>query len=292
MSRNSAAIRKLTGEAEELLAQVRAQRITRVPDPVQWAQAALGFELDQWQRRIMRSNHSRLVVIAARQSGKSVVTGAKTAYEAASRPGLRVVTVAPSFRQAALLADKVEVALNANSVPYDRQRERMTLSNGSTIVTLHGDRPATLRGHTADLLLADELGFARADLAPAIYPMLGASGGRLVAISSPNGPAGPLYDLSQQAGVELIRVPASDVTHFDPEVIAELRGRLGPALARQELDAEFVASSASVFSAETLDAMFGSIDAFGTGEEEVEAERAQAELTHQVNERMRERFGL
>lgn len=292
MSKHGPSIKKLTGEAEELLAQMRAQRVTRSPDPVTWAEKALGFELDHWQRKIMRSNHPRLVVVAARQSGKSVVTGAKTAYEAATRPGLRVVTVAPSFRQAALLADKIEAALSANHTPYERYRERMTLGNGSTIVTLHGDRPATLRGHTADLLLADELGFARADLAPAIFPMLGASGGRLVAISSPNGPSGQLYDLSQQEGIEFIKVPASEVAHFDPAVITELRGRLGPALARQELDAEFVASAASVFSAETLDTMFGDIDDFGTGENAAEEEREAINKQLVMAEKLGRRFSI
>lgn len=296
MSKNGPAIRKLKDEATLLLEQIRAQRTQRVPDAVQWAEQALGFDLDHWQRKIMRSNHPRLVVIAARQSGKSVVTGAKTAFEAATRPGLRIVTVAPSFRQAALLADKIEVALQSNHIPYERHREKMTLGNGSTIVTLHGDRPATLRGHTADLLLADELGFARADLAPAIFPMLGASGGRLVAISSPNGPTGPLYDLSQQEGVELIRVPAAEVTHFDPAVIAELRGRLGPALARQELDAEFVASASSVFSADALDAMFAPAPDFDGGEAETESELDRLEKERRTEEarraRLKERFAV
>ena len=97
---NRIKVKKVIEDAESLLIQMRAQRASRGPDPVEWAQTALGFDLDHWQKRIMRSDHPRLVVVAARQSGKSVVTGAKTAYEAATRPGLRVVTVAPSFRQA------------------------------------------------------------------------------------------------------------------------------------------------------------------------------------------------
>lgn len=264
----------LMAQAEAFRAEMEADRAAiACPDPVAWAERALGFPLDTWQQTIMRSRHHRLVVIAARQSGKSVVTGAKTAFEAATRPGLRVVSVAPSFRQATLLADKIEAALHANGVPYTRQRERLTLDNGATVAILHGDRPGTLRGHTADLLLADELGFARADLGPAIFPMLGQSKGRLIAISSPNGPSGPLYDLSMQDGIELIRVPAREVSHFDPATIAELRGRLGPALARQELDAEFVASAASVFDADTLSAMF----AVGPDLDPSEGEAAEAQ---------------
>jgi hypothetical protein len=226
------------------------------PGPVAWAQAALGLELDGWQQQIMRSGSDRLVVVAARQSGKSVITGAKAAFEAQTHPGLRVVVVAPSFRQAGLLADKIEDALTRSGNPPNRKREALSLPNGSRVVVLPGDRASTVRGHTADLLVVDELGFARPDLTAAILPMLQASGGRLVAISSPNGPSGLLYELSRAEGVEVIRVPAGEVSHFDPAVVAEIRGRLGPQMARQELDAEFVASSASVFDGDTLAAMF------------------------------------
>ena len=254
---HKAKLRRTIAEAETLLADMQARRIAITErDPVRWAENALGIDLDTWQRDIMRSTHDRLVVVAARQSGKSVVTGAKAAFEAATHPGLRVVTVAPSHRQASLLADKIEAALTGSGVSYNRVREKLHLDNGSTVSILHGDRPDTLRGFTADLLLADELGFTKENLLPAIMPMVAASRGRLVAISSPNGPSGPLYDLTRQDGVELLTVPASQVRHFDPETIAELRSRLGPALARQELDAEFVASASSVFSADVLDAMF------------------------------------
>ncbi len=62
--------------------------------------------------------------------------------------------------------------------------------------------------------------------------------------------------MSSQDGVQFMRIAADDVAHFNPDVIKEIRGRLGPALARQELDAEFVASASSVFDASALDAMF------------------------------------
>jgi hypothetical protein len=85
-------------------------------------------------------------------------------------------------------------------------------------------------------------------------------------------------------------VAASSVSHFDPDVISELRGRLGPALARQELDAEFVASLASVFSAETLDSMFAPVDEFGTGEDEFDEQ--EAELDYKIKIDSRKRFGI
>ncbi|MEP1354494.1 MAG: terminase family protein [Tateyamaria sp.] len=227
-----------------------------LPDPVKWAEQVLGFALDPWQQNIMRSQHHRLVVVAARQSGKSVITGAKDAYDAMRIPGLRVVVVSPSFRQSALLAAKIDDALAGSGQAVKRVRERMTLPNGSTVQVLHGDRASTLRGYTADLLLADELAFAKPELAPAILPMVGASKGRLIAISSPNGPGGIVYDMAHQDGVEFMQVPARAVGHFDSAVIAEIRGRLGAQLARQELDAEFVASASSVFDADALDRMF------------------------------------
>jgi hypothetical protein len=230
----SAATRKsLLAEVDRLvLSSAELMQADARLDPVAWAQDALRLELDGWQRQIMRSASDRLVVVAARQSGKSVITGAKAAFEAQTRPGLRVVVIAPSFRQAGLLADKIEDALTSSGARPTRKREALSLPNGSRVVILPGDRASTVRGHTADLLVVDELGFARPDLTAAILPMLQASGGRLVAISSPNGPAGLLYELSRAEGVEVISVPAAEVSHFDPAAVAEIRGRLGPQMAR------------------------------------------------------------
>ncbi|WP_170756418.1 terminase large subunit domain-containing protein [Ruegeria lacuscaerulensis] len=204
----------------------------------------------------MRSESQRLVVVAARQCGKSVISGALAAHRALTRPGYRIVLVAPSFRQSSLLADKIHDALIGSDAEVKRVKEKLTLPNQSTVTVLHGDRSSTLRGHTADLLIGDELCFCKPEIYPAILPMVGSTGGRFIAISSPNGPSGIVYDMSSQDGVQFMRIAADDVAHFNPDVIKEIRGRLGPALARQELDAEFVASASSVFDASALDAMF------------------------------------
>lgn len=132
----SAATRKaLLTEVDRLvLSSAELMRLDTKPDPVAWAQDALGLELDGWQQQIMRSASDRLVVVAARQSGKSVITGAKAAFEAHTHPGLRVVVVAPSFRQAGLLADKIEDALIHSGNPPTRKREALSLPNGSRVV--------------------------------------------------------------------------------------------------------------------------------------------------------------
>nr|WP_321254232.1 hypothetical protein [uncultured Ruegeria sp.] len=207
----------------------------------------------------MLSQHHRLCLVVCRQGGKSVSVGAKAGYEAHIHHGLRVVAVAPSFRQASLLTDKIQQALLNHGIWCKRVKERLTLANGSWVQVLGGDRPDTLRGYTADLVLIDEIGFLRAggaDLIAAVMPMIAQSRGKLIAISSPNGPSGFLFDFFHQGGVEAMRVKASEISHFDQSVIEEIRGRLGPALASQELDAQFVSSSRSVFDADALAAAF------------------------------------
>ncbi len=234
------------------------------PDPVEWAEHALGgVTLEGFQRQIMRSDHHRLCAVICRQGGKSVITGTKAAFEAYTKPGYRIVIVSPSFRQSMLLAVKIESALNHHGIWYNRVKERLTLANGSSVVVLPGDRPDSIRGFTADAVIIDEIGFLRgggAELIPAIMPMITATNGRLIAISSPNGPSGFLYDFFHQEGVEAIQVKASNIAHFDPKVIREIRGRLSPALASQELDAEWVASSSSVFDADAISRMFAAPD--------------------------------
>ena len=65
-------LKRLMEQAEAFRVEVVADGMSfETPDPVAWARRALGFELDGWQQRIMRSEHPRLICVAARQSGKA-----------------------------------------------------------------------------------------------------------------------------------------------------------------------------------------------------------------------------
>ena len=247
----------LYNELERLRARLVAATADVDPDPCLWASKSLGVTLDDWQAEIMAADSHRICVIASRQSGKSTVTAARAAYTAASKPGHRIVLVSPTFRQSSALRSKVLGCLQRAQVGYDQTREQIRLLNGSTIRALPGDDPDKVRGATADLVIIDECAFVKATVAAAILPMLASTGGDLIAVSTPNGPQGLFHELSTSKDVLVIKVPAERISRFDPHTIADLRIRLGPARASQELDCAFVVANRSVFDANALAAMFG-----------------------------------
>ncbi|WP_170475221.1 terminase large subunit domain-containing protein [Ruegeria arenilitoris] len=230
-------------------------------DPCQWAEKALGFPLVEFQRKVMLSKSDRLCVLAARQSGKSQISAALCANQASTRANYRINIIAPTFRQGLLLAEKIEHCFQSHDVGYKRIREQMTLENGSRINIYPGDRPESVRGGTCDLLCVDEAGFIKDSLVAAVVPQIAATRGRMVLISTPNGPRGFLFDSYNAPEFETMKVSAYDIEHFDQDLIAELKARLGPALSRQEIESDFVASGASVFDSSVLDNLFSPSDA-------------------------------
>lgn len=247
------------------------------PDPVAWAGYALGFDLDPWQGDVMRSEAPTIAVVCARQTGKSTTTGAKVANELAFTPGIHALLIAPTFRQSRWLAEKVLAPLRAHGIAVDATQERIVLPNGSFITVAHGDRPDTVRGPAVDLLVIDEAAFIKAALFAAVLPMLAATRGRLVCLSSPNGRSGDFYEMTLDPSVETFRVRAADVSRFDPAQIAAIRRRIGPHRAAQELDAEFVVAAGGVFSGDALAAMFGE-QLFPLGPSDEAVANAEADL--------------
>ena len=226
-------------------------------DAVAWAEEGLGLSLETWQAKVMTSTARRFVLLACRQSGKSSISAARAAWDAASAPGSVTLMLSSTLRQSVLLAEKAARVLERHALLAKSTTQRLELQNGAVVHVLPGDDPDKLRGFTADLVVLDESGYVRRAMAAAIYPALVARQGRLAALSTPGGTSGLLYDLWTSEGVERLRVPASEVTHLDQDFIADLRLRLGP-LARAELDAEFLSGSGGLFHEKVLEAMFGS----------------------------------
>jgi hypothetical protein len=76
------------------------QRLTWALDPVSFAEDRLNFIPDPWQRRLLRSRSSWLLLNCCRQSGKSTTTAIVALHQAIYGPGL-VLCVSPSLRSRA-----------------------------------------------------------------------------------------------------------------------------------------------------------------------------------------------
>ena len=75
-----------------------AADLTLALDPAEVFRRAVG-EPDSWQAKVLRSGAPRILLLCARQTGKSTPTAALALYEALYRAGALVLLVSPSLRQ-------------------------------------------------------------------------------------------------------------------------------------------------------------------------------------------------
>ncbi|MDR7029820.1 terminase large subunit domain-containing protein [Rhizobium rosettiformans] len=229
-----------------------------------------GLIPDPWQRRFLRSTVSRLLLLCARQTGKSTTTAALAAHCALYEPGALILLLSPSQQQSRELFRKVTEFVRglANLDLEAESASRIEFPNGSRIVCLSGN-PLTVRGFSAPrLIIIDEAAFIDDELAHSVTPML-AGGGRLIAMSTPNGRRGWFYEnwISNDPLWERMRVTASDSPRISAEFLATERASKPEWRIRQEYGVEFVDTDETLFPAETVAAAItpAVTPLFGTG---------------------------
>ena len=230
-------------------------------DPVSWVAERLGLTLDQWQKDLLLADPHRLLLLTPRQSGKSTTVGALAAVRMVDRPGSRVVVLSPSQRQSTLLTAKVLDCLRDESL--ERESAQVVAHvNGSVLHSLPGDRPATVRGVTADLVIVDEASRVRDELIAACFPMVASTDGGLMMLSTPAGQSGQFYSawIDETGEWQKVRVSLADVSHYSPGVLKTMRRRLGPRVFSQEFENVFLDLPGALFSGDVLDRLFSRPD--------------------------------
>jgi Terminase large subunit, T4likevirus-type, N-terminal len=236
-------------------------------DPVRFA-AAAGFPaLDDWQRQALRSTAPRQQWLVARQVGKSTTAGLMAAHQALYVPGSLVLCLAPTLRQSSLLFRKVLATYAAVGRPVDAEAESrlsLELQNGSQVVALPGTAETIVGWSSAALLLLDEAALFPDSLLESAFPMIAASRGRVVSLSSAYFARGWFYDLWQAHDTvptwEKIKVTAPESSRFTPEILAEARRILGPTAYASHFLCEFVQASGSLFNLADVDAAIKEYD--------------------------------
>ena len=217
-----------------------------------WARAALGFEADERQGEILDCESRRVLLCCTRQWGKSTVTAVRALYEAWFEPGRLVAVVAPTLRQAGYLLAKVR-ALTEERLGVKAQRDpragqgdglSVRLPNGSAVLGLPADADTTRGLSAVDFLIVDEAARVADETYHAVRPFLATTGGRLWALSTPNGQAGFFYDAWHEGGAEWKRVaaPATECARIPAWFLEDERQALGEHVFRQEYLCEFLAS--------------------------------------------------
>lgn len=216
------------------------------------------MEPDAWQRQVLASESSQILLLCSRQAGKSTVAAALAVRAALLQAGALVLVLSPSLRQSGELFRKVLQHFNALGRPISVRGEsalRVEFTNGSRVVSLPGDE-GTIRGFSGvTLLIIDEAARVTDDLYCAVRPMLAVSRGRLIALSTPFGQRGWFFEAWRSDEVwERIRVTANECPRIQTEFLEEERKALGERWFRQEFMCSFEDTIDAVFLAADIEA--------------------------------------
>lgn len=220
-------------------------------DPVLFARRA-GVEPDPWQADVLRSTARRLLLNAARQSGKSSTTALVALHTALYRAGALVLVLSPSERQSKEFFRKVVDVYGALGRPVPPESETtlwLELEGGSRVVALPG-KEGKIRGFSGvDLLVVDEASRVDDSLYYAIRPMLAVSGGRLLTLSTPWGRRGWWHDAWANGGPswQRVEVPATLCPRIPADFLEEERRSLPPLVFQSEYECIFTDTDTQAF---------------------------------------------
>ena len=231
-----------------------ADALIRGLDPVELCRN-LEMQPDPWQIDVLRSRSPRILLNAARQSGKSTVAALLALHVALFQRGSTVLVLSPGQRQSKLLFDKSVQAYRSLGRPLVSESESalsLRLENGSQLVALPGSAPL-IRGYSVRLLVIDEASRVPDDVYAAVRPALAVSGGKVIAISTPSGQRGWWYEAwtSKVETWQRFEIPATQCPRISKEFLdAE---RLSNPFFESEYMCSFVAADPErVFPADAL----------------------------------------
>jgi hypothetical protein len=142
-------------------------------DPVLWVREVLGVVPTKWQETFLRAPRGAFImVLTARQIGKTTVAAWAIAHAMMFYPGSLSVIACPAQRQSAEGVRRIRhILLNAGAEFKSENVYALELKNGSRVLALPGD-DETIRGLTVDgWIVADEAARLNEDLITALHPM-------------------------------------------------------------------------------------------------------------------------
>nr|WP_272506850.1 terminase family protein [Salinibacter ruber] len=216
-----------------------------------------GLEPDPWQKALLTSDWERALLNCARQSGKTTASAALALEAALEATDNLVLILAPARRQSKEFLRSVRSLYRdaAPDVGLDKVSElRLRLENESRIIALPG-KEGTVRGYTADLVIADEAARVPDSAYVATRPMLAVSGGRFVGLSTPAGQRGWFYTAWEtQDDWEKVEISGWDCPRMSEEFLEQEREEMSEFEFSQEYEVQFRDTEDQLFSTENIEA--------------------------------------
>lgn len=193
-----------------------AKHLAATLDPFSYLQS-LGFEAFDWQKEALKPGITRLILLCARQAGKSTIIAAKVVHRAKYFPGSLIMLFAPTEDQAEELMAKISVLMSQDPdiILVRDSSETKKLLNGSRIKAFTAS-PKSARGYSdPDIIVFDESAQVEDELYLTVRPMM--TGGRtdLILLSTPYGKKGFFYKTWSEASKRWhkVMVKPQDILH-------------------------------------------------------------------------------
>lgn len=228
-------------------------------DPVQMMRDA-GFEPDPHQVELLHCDDPQTLICWPRQSGKSQTCAVKVLHGALFDPGDTVILAGEKQQQAQEVFEKAfemhARLIEIGELPeVTRSGDELEFSNKSRILA----KPSvveSIRGYAAKRTLIDEAAFTGDDTLAKVAPMLSATGGQLLAASTPNGARGWFHDAwhSNDPAWRRLTVTVEALPRLSAQELSRQRTLLTPLQFRQEFLLEWLDSEQQFFPTEVIKA--------------------------------------
>jgi hypothetical protein len=210
----------------------------------------IGKPGDEWQKRLLRGRHSRLMLNCSRQAGKSTVTACIALLEVICFAPALVLVICPAARQSKEFLRNVSRFSKRLGVKSTQESTtHMEFANGSRILALPSEEE-TIRGFSeVGLLILDEASRIPDELYNSVKPMLAVSNGRIAILSTPYGKRGFFHkEWTTGEEWERVMVTAEQCPRITKSFLDKERRDLGHIFFRQEYMCEFAELTNAVFS--------------------------------------------
>ena len=203
-------------------------------DPTLWAKDVLGISPRMWQEQFLRVSRGQdVLVLTARQIGKTTAAAIAIAHTAIFKSGSVSVVACPAQRQSAELLRKVrEMVLKGGAKLTSDNVYGIELANGSRVLALPGSEES-IRGLTVDgWIVVDEAAYVQDDnLIAALRPMRAQRPeARFIMLSTANSRTDPFWSAWETGGESWVRIQVTvdvDPTLYSQDYLDRERKELG-----------------------------------------------------------------
>lgn len=145
-------------------------------DPVAFQIAYLNQQPHAKQIEVLNSKQKHKIIVCGRRSGKSQMIAGEIIRGAVTKQYPRQIVIAPTYKQAMIVFDKIIELGNVANVMNDIEKithnpPEITYKNKSFIYFASADNPNSLRGEAWDRVFKDESSFIKRGADNAIKPL-------------------------------------------------------------------------------------------------------------------------